>query len=66
MELILDTDVQMVLETMQRNISAEKLVGVADVLPQLARILWGRYASAPVHGCELRSEPICGLQSNAI
>ena len=46
-EVILDADVKSVLEFMQSNISAGKLVGVSNAVPQLAKLLWGHYQQEP-------------------
>jgi hypothetical protein len=48
MELKLDQDVQSVIEYMQRNIPANKLMGVAEKLPDVARLLWSDYSQEPV------------------
>ncbi len=47
MELSVDPEVQAVLEFMQTNLPACRLVAIADSLPQLARLLWGRYPQEP-------------------
>ncbi len=43
MELSLDEHVKSVLEFMQEKVPAGKLVGVAERLPEMARLLWDRY-----------------------
>ena len=47
MEFEVDSDVQAVLEFMQTNIHAAKLVGVAESAAQMGRLLWGRYPQEP-------------------
>jgi hypothetical protein len=54
-QLEMDKDVQSVLEFMQNTISTERLIGVADHIPSLARILWSRY----------RAEGVVALSLNA-
>jgi hypothetical protein len=39
--LMVDEDVRLVLEFMQEEISATRLIGVAKALPQMAMLLWG-------------------------
>jgi hypothetical protein len=58
MKLEMDSDVQAVAEYMLRNISANKLVSVAEQLPQIARLLWEKYPQEPCAGLTLTS----GLQ----
>jgi hypothetical protein len=48
MRFEVDSDVQAVLEFMQGEIQACKLVGVAEALPQMARLLWGHCQQEPV------------------
>ena len=47
MDLVIDRDVQTVLEFMQSNISTAKLVGVAESLPGIGRLLWSQYEQEP-------------------
>ena len=56
MQLEVDDHLKSVMEFMQSNIPASKLIGVADNLPQMARLLWGRYPQEPVVGASLLSE----------
>jgi hypothetical protein len=42
-ELVLEKDVQAVCEFMLANMSAAKLVSVANAVAQLAPVLWGHY-----------------------
>ena len=53
MRFKVDADVQAVLEFMQSGIKACKLVGVADSLAQIARILWSHIPQEPVQPCSL-------------
>ena len=46
-QLVVDRDVQAVLEFMQANILTNHLVGVAESLPDLARLLWGHHLQEP-------------------
>lgn len=57
MELILDEHTKAVLEFMQERIPASKLVGVADRIPQMAKLLWDRYPQEAVTAVELHSKP---------
>lgn len=43
LSLELDNDVKSVLEFMQKTIPTNKLIGVADCLPQTGRLLWRQY-----------------------
>lgn len=56
MKIKMDDDLQSVLEFMQQNIRASKLVGVADKLPHMARALWSEYTQEPFRSMELESE----------
>ena len=56
MKITLDEHLQSVLEYMQQNIPTGKLVGVAEALPDMARLLWSRYSQEPFHAIELRNE----------
>jgi hypothetical protein len=46
-EMKLDEDVHRVAEFMQHNLSATKLVAVAEALPKVARLLWEGYSQEP-------------------
>ena len=48
MQFEIDPDVQAVLEFMQGRIQACKLVGIAEALPQIAKLLWGHNPQEPV------------------
>lgn len=56
MKLSVDQDVQAVIEYMQSNIPAAKLIGVAEKLPELARLLWSDYSQDSFRAIELRNE----------
>jgi len=43
----IDGDVKAVLEFMQENIPTEKLLGIAEKLPELARLLWAGFPQEP-------------------
>lgn len=46
-QLVLDEDVKAVLEFMQAKIATCKLVQVAEVIPQMASVLWRHYTQEP-------------------
>jgi hypothetical protein len=48
-----DVDAQNVLEFMQRKIQASRLIGVADMLPQIARLLWSQHPQEPCTAASL-------------
>jgi hypothetical protein len=54
----LDDDVKVVLEFMQEKIPASKLVGVAERMPQIAKLLWDRYPQEAVTALSLSSLPL--------
>lgn len=54
----IDPDLQAVAEFMQRRLPAEKLVTIAENLPQVARLLWSRFPQEPVIGASLTEPPI--------
>jgi hypothetical protein len=54
-EFMLDEHVKMVLEFMQGRIPASKLIGTAEKLPQIAKLLWDRYPQEPVNVASLAS-----------
>ena len=54
--LQLDEHMKAVLQFMQENVPTSKLIGVADSLPQMARLLWGRYPQEPCHALNLTLE----------
>ena len=47
MQLVADEHVKAVLEFMQSHIPTAKLIGVADNLGQMARLLWGHFPQEP-------------------
>jgi hypothetical protein len=47
MQLAADEHVKAVLEFMQDNVPIAKLIGIAESLPQMARLLWGHYPQEP-------------------
>jgi len=55
MNLKIDEDVKLVLENMQRNIPANRLMGVANVIPKMAQLLWARYPAEHVFGFTLET-----------
>lgn len=62
MQFEVDSDVQAVLEFMQLNIPAVKLVGVAESASQMARLLWGHNPQEPVRSCSLTFSDLAGAQ----
>lgn len=46
--VVLNEHVKAVLEFMQSNIPASKLIGAAEKLPEMARLLWGHFPQEPV------------------
>ena len=62
MEFICDPHVKKVLEFMQSNLPADKLVGVAHGVAELAPILWGQYECTPVSALQLE-HPLSELTS---
>jgi len=55
---VLDEDVQGVLEFMQANIPASKLVAVAQAVSAMAPLLWGHHAPEPVSTVRLIGHPL--------
>jgi hypothetical protein len=53
MELKTDNHVKQVVEFMQTNIPESKLIGVADAVPQMARLLWGHVPQESFAVCHL-------------
>jgi hypothetical protein len=62
MQFEVDSDVQAVLEFMQLNIPAAKLVGVAESASQMARLLWGHNPQEPVQPCSLTFSDLVGVR----
>ena len=56
-DLEMDVDLKLVLEFMQSNMPASKLVGVAQALAAVAPILWARYEREDVHALVLSVPP---------
>ena len=60
MDIVLDADIKAVAEFMQGNIPASKLLGVAEHLPALAKLLWGDCHQEPYTPMSLfASKPEC-------
>jgi hypothetical protein len=55
-EFVMDEHVKAVLEFMQENIPTAKLIGIADCLPQMGRLLWGKYRQEPFDSLRIESE----------
>jgi hypothetical protein len=58
MQVAVDGDLQSVLEFMQSHISAHKLVGIAERLPEMAKLLWNKYPQEPVEPISLCPDQI--------
>ena len=56
MKITLDEHLQSLLEYMQKNIPASKLVGVAEKVPDMARLLWEQYSQEPFRAIQLGDE----------
>lgn len=54
-EIVIDQDVKCVLEFMQKNMMANKLVNVAKSVADLAPILWGKYHQEEIFPLLMRS-----------
>lgn len=57
MKLEANEDVKTVLDFMQKNFAAAKLIPIAEAVSSLAPILWGRYGREPIN-CLSLSSPI--------
>jgi hypothetical protein len=55
MNIEVDNDVKAVLEFMQERVAAFKLIGVAERIPAMAKLLWDKYPQEPVEPISLRS-----------
>jgi len=53
MKIETDEHVRLVLEYMQDNIPASKLVAVSDLMPKIARLLWEGIPQEPVRALSL-------------
>ena len=58
MQIAFHEDAKAVLEFMQSNVPTNRLLGVAEALPQMARLLWSGYPQEPLSVMRLESEPI--------
>jgi hypothetical protein len=63
-ELKIDGHVRQVLAFMQSNIPVHKLVGIAERLPELARLLWDHYPQEPVIPISMRGTPLIATESD--
>jgi hypothetical protein len=57
MNLEIDEDVKAVMEFMQKNVAATKLVNVAKAAASLAPIIWGEYNAEALNILSLRESP---------
>jgi hypothetical protein len=57
MNLVVDKDVKAVLEFMWANTPPAKVIGVAEVIPQLARLLWSTDPQEPFSPIRLERDP---------
>jgi hypothetical protein len=60
LDISTDRDVKAVLEFMQKNITASKLVGIAEALPGIARLRWSHNPQEPVQSLTLVSAGLTG------
>ena len=60
MNITVDEDIKAVLEMMQRNIPASRLVAVANGVQKIAPILWGQYEIEEVKPLYLTHDAILG------
>jgi hypothetical protein len=58
MNVDMDEDVKAVIEFMQRNIAASKLVAVSDSIKALAPILWWHFDREEIRALHLVPDPI--------
>jgi hypothetical protein len=56
MKITVDEHLQSVLEFMQETVPTSKLVGVAEKLPDMARLLWSDFSQEPFSGIRLAGE----------
>lgn len=66
MTLEMDSDVKKVMEFMQTNMAADRLIGVAAAVGNLAPILWGRYGHEEVHPLLFRYPSLQSAASGSI
>ncbi|ALK96999.1 MULTISPECIES: hypothetical protein [unclassified Massilia] len=57
-DLMMDDDLKRVMEFMQCNMSASKLVGVAQAAAAMAPIIWGQYEREEVHALALQARSL--------
>ena len=57
-EFVVDEHFRSVVEFMQTAIPASKLLGIAEQLPHVARLLWGDVAQEPVKVITLTGKPL--------
>jgi len=63
MNIEADQDVKAVIGFMQHNIPTSKLVGIAERLPELAKLLWGHYPQEPFAVMQLRADHPVSLKT---
>jgi hypothetical protein len=67
MQVEIDEHVRAVLNYMQENIPASKLVGVGDAIPKMARLLWDQFQQEPVLVMGLRDpKPKTGQEHQSL
>lgn len=64
MDLIIDNDVKAVAEFMQSNMTAARLVPVAQAVARLAPILWGRYRPEEIDALMLAHPQLSGSETS--
>jgi hypothetical protein len=65
MQFVVDEHFKAVVEFMQCKIPTEKLIGISDRLPEIARLLWGHFPQEPCTLLSLVVPKLCPSQSTA-
>ena len=58
MQLVADEHLQSVLEFMWGNVPPAKVIGVAEAIPQVARLLWANDLQEPYSAIKLECDPM--------
>jgi len=56
MQLVVDEHMKAVLSFMQRNVPTAKLIGIANALPQIAKLLWDVYPQENVRALSMNEK----------
>ena len=62
LEFVVDEHLKGVLEFMQGYVPAPKLIGVAESVTQMARLLWSHYSQEPVIAASMRGKPLVATE----